>query len=242
MNATGCFDIAAGVLVLCWPIRAVLLYMAFWGLLTAFLRPLTGESWFELVERGANYGTPLALLVLSGNGPSLRSWFERVRPQALISANRARQMAWIMRISIALLLIGHGGFGIWAHKKEWFDFFGYISIDQATVASVHLSQWVGAAEMGLGLAVLICPFYHLLLFVLVWKVGTELLRPLVGQPIYQFIERGGDYALPLALLWINQHELLRAQKTDAAATSGVWVAAGARNPTRSLMERFGIMN
>ncbi len=51
MDATGWFDIAAGVLVLCWPIRAVLLYMAFWGLLTAFLRPLTEESWFELVER-----------------------------------------------------------------------------------------------------------------------------------------------------------------------------------------------
>ena len=46
------------------------------------------------------------------------------------------------------------------------------------------------------------PVRSLLLFVLVWKLGTELLRPLVGQPNYQFVERAGDYVLPLALFWL----------------------------------------
>ena len=76
---TGTVDIALAILLLVRPMRAVMLHMAVWGLLTALMRPLTGESWFELVERGANYGMPLALLVLSGwGGRSLRSWFERV--------------------------------------------------------------------------------------------------------------------------------------------------------------------
>ena len=33
-----------------------------------------------------------------------------------------------------------------------------------------------------------------------WKVGTEALRPLAGEPIWEFIERSGSYAAPLALL------------------------------------------
>lgn len=202
MYIVGGLDVVLGVLVLVRPMRAVLLHMFFWGLLTAALRPLTDESFFELVERGANYGLPLAFFLLARPGTwSPRSWFERIRPGPL-DDRLTRQLAWVMRASIALLLIGHGGLGIWAHKKEWFDFFDFFGIDQATVTSAHLSQFVGWFEVGLGLAVLLRPVRSLLVFVLAWKVGTELLRPLVGQPNYQFIERGGDYALPIALLML----------------------------------------
>ncbi|MCA1844644.1 MAG: hypothetical protein LC792_15920, partial [Actinobacteria bacterium] len=203
MYLTGTVDIALALLTLYRPMRAVLLHMTFWGLMTAWLRPLTGESWFELVERGANYGMPLAFLLMAGwGGRSWRTWFERVRPPASLDEGLARRLEWVMRVSIALLLVGHGGLGIWAHKKEWLDFFGFFGIGTATVASAHLSQWVGAAEIALGLAALYKPLRGVLVVVLVWKVGTEALRPLVGQNNYQFIERGGDYALPLGLFWL----------------------------------------
>ena len=199
---TGTVDIALAVLLLLRPMRAVMLHMAVWGLLTAALRPWTGESWFELVERGANYGMPLALLVLSGwGGRSLRPWFERVRPPDHIGPELVRSLAWITRGSIALLLVGHGGLGIWAAKQEWFDFLGWFGVADSSQA-VGVMIWVGVFEVVLGLAVLIKPLRGLLLFVLVWKIGTELLRPLVGQPNYQFVERAGDYVLPLALFWL----------------------------------------
>jgi hypothetical protein len=35
------------------------------------------------------------------------------------------------------------------------------------------------------------------------KLGTEALRPLAGEPIWEFIERGGSYGAPLALAWIQ---------------------------------------
>jgi hypothetical protein len=41
------------------------------------------------------------------------------------------------------------------------------------------------------------------LFVFAWKLGTEALRPLAGEPIWEFIERGGSYGAPLALAWIQ---------------------------------------
>jgi len=200
---TGTFDITMAILVLVRPMRAVMLYMAVWGMFTAWLRPITGESWFELVERGANYGMPLAFLMVSGLGnASLRSWFERVRPGEALSETLLRQVAVVMQVSIALLLIGHGGLGLVADKKEWFDFFGWFGIGKATVSANHLMQWVGLFEVVLGVAVLVKPVRGLLLFILVWKVSTELLRPLVGQPNFQFIERAGDYVLPVALLWV----------------------------------------
>jgi hypothetical protein len=59
--------------------RTVMVHMAVWGLMTAWLRPLTGESWFELVERGANFGMPLALLVLRLGRP-LAAVMVRARP------------------------------------------------------------------------------------------------------------------------------------------------------------------
>ncbi|MGH9189987.1 MAG: hypothetical protein ACRD0Q_08155 [Acidimicrobiales bacterium] len=219
MYVTGVVDIILGALVLYRPMRAVLLYMTFWGFMTAWLRPLAGESWFELVERGANYGMPLAFLMLAGwGGRSLRRWFEHVRPDTspVLDENLRRQLSWVLRISVALLLVGHGGLGVWADKKEWFDFFGWFGVGQATVASVHLMQWVGVFEIVLGVAVLVKPLRGLLVFVLVWKVGTELLRPLVGQPNFQFIERGGNYILPIALVWLVGQKLRR---VDGPATS-----------------------
>ena len=66
MPLTGAVDITLGLLVLLKPLRAVLLYMAVWGLWTALLRPLSGEPIWETVERAPNYLVPLALLYLRG--------------------------------------------------------------------------------------------------------------------------------------------------------------------------------
>jgi hypothetical protein len=198
--------------------------MALWGLLTALMRPLTGESWFELVERGANYGMPLALLVLSGwGGRSLRPWFERVRPPEQIGRELVRKLAWITRGSIALLFVGHGGLGIWAAKQEWFDFLGWFGVAESSQA-VDLMIWVGIFEVVLGLAVLYRPLRSLLVLVLVWKLGTELLRPLVGQPNYQFVERAGDYVLPLALFWLAGAVLSALRRERSVADGGPLLA------------------
>ena len=75
----GAVDIALGIIVLLCPIRALLLYMAFWGFFTASLRPLAGEGIWELVERSYNYGVPLALLLLHGFGSSVSGWLSPSR-------------------------------------------------------------------------------------------------------------------------------------------------------------------
>jgi hypothetical protein len=61
----GVVDVLLALLILVKPVRPILLWMAFWGLWTAFVRPLanhfTYASWLDFVERFANWAAPLAL-------------------------------------------------------------------------------------------------------------------------------------------------------------------------------------
>jgi hypothetical protein len=75
MPVVGVVDVSVGVLTLIQPVRAVILYMTFWGFQTACLRPLTGQGVWELLERAGNYGVPLAFLCLLGAGRSPADWF-----------------------------------------------------------------------------------------------------------------------------------------------------------------------
>ena len=71
----GIMDIALALLILMRPVRAALLWMAFWGFWTALIRPLVGMPVWDFVERWANWGAPLALLLIRGWPRSLREWF-----------------------------------------------------------------------------------------------------------------------------------------------------------------------
>lgn len=201
MYVTGAVDITVGLIVLFFPLRIVLLHATVWGVFTALIRPTVGEGWWEFLERGGNYGMPLALLVLVGGGGwSLRRWFtrgdlpEQVPDRALVWSH------WAARGGLALLLIGHGGFALFENKAYFYNYFAFFGVERSTVDSGHLMLWFGVFEILLGLAVAIRPAAPLLWFVLAWKLFTELLRPLVGQEWFQFVERDGDYVLPVALV------------------------------------------
>lgn len=72
----GLMDIALAILILIKPIRLALLWMAFWGFWTALMRPIAGDSIFEFVERWANWGAPLALLLVLGWPRAIKEWFK----------------------------------------------------------------------------------------------------------------------------------------------------------------------
>lgn len=73
----GIMDVSLALLVLIKPIRAAILWMAIWGFWTALVRPIVGEPIWDFVERGANWGAPLALFLLLGWPRSLKEWFRR---------------------------------------------------------------------------------------------------------------------------------------------------------------------
>jgi hypothetical protein len=115
----------------------------------------------------------------------------------------ARRLAWLLRIATAGALVGHGGFGWAMAKRDWVGYFGAVGVGPALVQDASLMAVVGLFEIALGLLVLARPAPALLLLVVAWKLGTEALRPLAGEPPWEFVERWSNYTAPLALLYVR---------------------------------------
>src|SRR5262249_44075877 len=58
MPLVGMLDISMGCAMLIAPIPLVAYWMLGWAIWTALLRPLSGEPFWEAVERAGNYGVP----------------------------------------------------------------------------------------------------------------------------------------------------------------------------------------
>lgn len=72
----GVIDIVLAIVILVKPVRLILLWMVFWGFWTALLRPIVGMPVWDFVERWANWGAPLALLLMVGWPKSFEEWFQ----------------------------------------------------------------------------------------------------------------------------------------------------------------------
>jgi hypothetical protein len=194
MPAVGTVDISVGIAVLLSPRPVVLAYMVVWAFWTALLRPLSGESVFETVERAGNYGVPLALLLLLGWPRSARAWLSPIAVH-LTSRQRAsitRVLAW----TTALLLFGHGALAAIAAKPVLASHFAMVGLPDD---AIRIAGWV---EMIAALVIVVRPSPALLFTVVAWKMATEALYPISGTPIWEFVERAGSYAAPLALALI----------------------------------------
>lgn len=76
LTLIGLFDLLIALIVLLRPIKAALLWAAFWGFWTALVRPLVGVGWYDFIERFTNWGAPLALLLLLGWPKSWGEWWK----------------------------------------------------------------------------------------------------------------------------------------------------------------------
>ena len=194
MPVVGSVDIAAGIAVLLAPRPLVLLYMAVWAAWTALLRPLAGESVFETLERAGNFGVPLALLLLFAWPRDVKSWFRHLEPRLTIArpALIATTLAW----TTAALLFGHGALAAITGKPLLSSHFALVGLSPGAVT---IAGWM---EMIAAVVVAVRPSPPLLFTIMAWKMATEALYPISGAPIWEFVERAGSYAAPLALALI----------------------------------------
>ncbi len=192
MPVVGAVDVMAGMAVLYAPRGLPLVYMTVWALWTALLRPLSGESVFETVERAGNYGVPLALLLLTAIPRSWNGLFKALDIPAPNEANPGA-VRQVLKWTTCLMLLGHGALGALAGKALLTGNYAAMGLPAGTTAMV------GWFEIALAAGVAIRPLAGLLVFVAVWKLATESLFLAAGAPIWEFVERAGSYAAPLAL-------------------------------------------
>lgn len=119
-------------------------------------------------------------------------------PSRSLSPSRALPAAyWFLRVGAALCFIGHGAFGF-ITKAAWVPYFDVVGIPESW--AWRLMPIVGTVDVLAGMAVLYAPRALPLMYMTVWAVWTALLRPLAGEPVWEALERAGNYGVPLALL------------------------------------------
>jgi len=105
---------------------------------------------------------------------------------------------WVLRIAVAGEFIGHGVFALQG-KKAWIEWFSVFGISDTGLAT-KLLFLVGALDIALAVLIIIKPVRLALLWMAFWGFWTALVRPLVGEPIWDFVERWANWGAPLALL------------------------------------------
>ena len=201
MPIVGTMDIILGLLALFSPRKALFLFMAAWGLMTACLRPLAGEPVSELFERSYNYCVPLATFLMIVWDAKPHGWFYRVKDVPTLTVQHWQWLKILLQVAIALYLISHGAFGAFDGKvslSQQYEATGIAALFGSTEAALTIIGWF---EIVLGIAVLFAPVAPLLFFVFGWKIVTEFLFIFSGAFYggFEFIERGASMVAPLAL-------------------------------------------
>ena len=109
-----------------------------------------------------------------------------------------KYVEWVLRIAVFGEFLGHGVFALQG-KKDWIGWFSNFGITDASLAA-QLLFIGGVLDVAFAILVLIKPIRLALLFMVFWGFWTALLRPLIGMPIWDFVERWANWGAPLALL------------------------------------------
>ena len=103
---------------------------------------------------------------------------------------------WLMRIGVCLTFLGHGYFAF-TINQNWICYLQTVGF--STTTSANLMPYIGVLDFAVGLSILIKPFRPIILWAVIWALATALIRPISGESLFSFIERGANWALPLVL-------------------------------------------
>lgn len=116
-----------------------------------------------------------------------------------IFMSNSKILEWVLRFGVAGEFLGHGVFALQG-KAAWLGW-----IKQLTGVPDVTASWmllvVGLLDILVAIIVLFRPIRLVLLWATLWGFWTALIRPLVGEPIWDFIERWANWAAPLALFF-----------------------------------------
>src|SRR3989344_7303232 len=112
----------------------------------------------------------------------------------------SKKIEWVLRIAVAGEFVGHGVFALQG-KQAWTLWIQELLGTEVATAATLLTL-IGITDLVVALIVLLRPIRIILLWAALWGFWTALLRPIVGEPIWDFVERWANWGAPLALLLI----------------------------------------
>ncbi|MCR4312463.1 MAG: hypothetical protein NUV56_04225 [Candidatus Uhrbacteria bacterium] len=110
----------------------------------------------------------------------------------------ASRIAWILRVGVAGEFLGHGALAVQG-KAAWIGWIEQM-LNVGTDTATSLLTVIGLFDITIAAVVLFFPIPVILLWAAIWGFWTALLRPLVGESVWDFVERFANWTGPLALL------------------------------------------
>ncbi len=112
-----------------------------------------------------------------------------------------KKIEWVLRIAVAGEFLGHGVLALQG-KQKWIDWISQLTGAEVGTATTLL-MLIGLMDVLVALIVLLRPIRIVVLWAVVWGFWTALVRPIVGEPIWDFVERWANWGAPLALLMLS---------------------------------------
>lgn len=111
-----------------------------------------------------------------------------------------KKIEWILRIAVFGEFLGHGVFALQG-KSQWLGWISQIT-GAGTESAKILLLLIGFADLAVALVILLRPWKPILLWAVFWGFWTALLRPIVGESSWDFVERWANWGAPLALYYL----------------------------------------
>src|SRR3990172_6748748 len=98
-----------------------------------------------------------------------------------------KTIEWVLRVAIFGEFLGHGIFGLQG-KKEWISWISELT-GASDVLAIQLLTLIGLLDIAVALVVLVRPLRPVVAWAVIGGFWTALVRPVVGEPIWDFVER-----------------------------------------------------
>lgn len=105
----------------------------------------------------------------------------------------------LLRIAVFGIFLGHGFFAFNV-KESWIGFLEAVGFTETS--AIQLMPYIGVLDFIVAAVSLLFPIRAIILWAVIWGFATALMRPITGEPIWDFVERAGNWLTPFALLFV----------------------------------------
>jgi len=120
-----------------------------------------------------------------------------------MNSTKINNIEWVLRIAVCLTFLGHGVLALQGNDK-WILYLETVGF--SFIQAEGSIKWIGVLDLIVALIILIKPFKIVVYWALIWTLATALIRPISGESIWAFVERGANWGAPLALLLLQNYK------------------------------------
>jgi hypothetical protein len=117
--------------------------------------------------------------------------------------NSLETIEYILRLVVFMTFLGHGMVA-YLGNAGWL---GYLLTAGFSLENANdVLPLIGVLDMVVALIILLKPLKYVVLWAVIWAFSTALIRPLSGESVWAFVERGANWGAPLALFLLLQYQ------------------------------------